>query len=65
MKQLTHQPLKGCRVPVATDDHWKSLGSGCDWHCHEWQKGTHIDSLPVEAPLELIEGPSSNVIRFE
>ena len=36
-------------LPVAVDDHWKSLDERCDAHCHEWQHGPHIDSLPVEA----------------
>jgi hypothetical protein len=36
-------------LPVAIDDHWKSLDRYSDPHCHEWQHGAHIDSLPVEA----------------
>ena len=35
-------------LPVPIDNHWKSLGSGSDLHCHEWQHGAHIESLPKE-----------------
>ena len=33
---------------VAIDDHWKSLGNDSDPHCHTWQCGTHIYSLPKQ-----------------
>jgi hypothetical protein len=35
---------------VAIDDHWKSLGYHSDPHCHTWQYGTHIDSMPKQSP---------------
>ena len=40
---------------VSIDDHWKSLGWTSDPHCHEWQHGTHIDSLPRFAPMKKFE----------
>ena len=33
---------------VPLDDHWKSADSFSDPHCHEWQHGAHIDSMPKQ-----------------
>jgi len=65
MKQLTYRPLKGCRVPVPVEPNsWRS-NSGYNSCCHEWQKGAHIDSMPVEAPLDPIPGPRATVLQFK
>jgi len=57
MKSIEHHPLTGCRVPVLVDnrDSKCSNAAWCIWT--EWQHGTHIDSLPIEAPIEPIQGP--------
>lgn len=33
------------KLPIAVDNHWKSLGRSSDPNCHEWQRGHHIDTL--------------------
>jgi hypothetical protein len=32
-------------LPIAVDNPWKSLGEFSDPHCHQWQRGHHIDTL--------------------
>jgi hypothetical protein len=39
-------PVTGTAL-IAVDNPWKSLGHYSDPHCHTWQRGRHIDSLPT------------------
>jgi hypothetical protein len=49
-------------LPVPIDDHWKSLDRHSDPHCHEWQHGAHIDSMPIElnAPYQILRRQKKN-----
>lgn len=40
------------KLPVAVDNHWKSLGPTSDPSCHEWQRGHHIDTLAKDSVLQ-------------
>jgi hypothetical protein len=42
---------KNLPVPLVKNS-LESLGRASDPHCHEWQHGTHIDSLPREQPQD-------------
>ena len=37
---------------VAIDNHWKSHSYYQAEHCHKWQHGSHIDSMPTQGPHE-------------
>src|SRR5262245_12866870 len=37
-------------VPVAVDDHHRSADPDRSPDNHEWQQGSHIDSMPIQRP---------------
>jgi hypothetical protein len=61
MKMIGHN--RAARVPVIAGPRLTSAEKP-DEGCCPFQHGAHIDSMPIEEPLEPIRGPSATVLRF-
>ena len=61
MKMIGHS--RATRVPVIAGPRLTSAGKPDD-DCCPFQHGAHIDSMPIEEPLEPIRNPSAKMLLF-